>query len=409
MKKILFVIAITSVFAFGCTVLDDVQTVNDGTGPILLSTELQKRVAQDNEFALDMLRNTIKEADESNVFISPLSVSIALGMARNGADGSTRTEMETALRMSGLSADKINQYYSIMLDSLPTADSKTTLKIANSIWYRNGFQMKRPFLDINASFFKAEIRSLDFSGVGAVDTINNWCALKTNNLINEVINEIPEMAMMYLINAVYFKGQWTYQFEKKRTYQTNFTDELGHLTEVNMMNRIDTFAYYRDADGEYLDLPYGNGAFSMTVILPSTGKTTGDVLENLSTEHLNTALRNLKKQKVAVSIPRFKAECKYELSAPLKAMGMKKAFEETADFSKICDDVLFISSIIHKTYVEVTEEGTEAAAVTVVEFETTSMPDYPIFCANKPFLFLIREKGTGVILFAGKMGDVVKY
>jgi len=409
MKKNFFLIAVTSVLAFGCNFSDDVKTEKIGTGPILLSAELQKRVAQDNEFALDMLRNTIKGVDDDNVFISPLSISVALGMARNGADGSTRTEMETALRMSGLSSDEINEYYRIMLDSLPTADFNTTLKIANSIWYRNGFQVKQPFLDINATFFNSEIRSLDFSKSGAVDSINDWCALKTNNLIKNVITEIPELAMMYLINAVYFKGQWTYQFDKKRTFSTNFTDELGKMSEVNMMNRTDTFAYFRDTDAEYLDLPYGSGAFSMTVILPSIGKTTGDVLDNLNTDRLNTAIGQLKKQKVAVSIPRFKAECKYKLSRSLQDMGMKKAFEDIADFSKISDQVLYISSIIHKTYVEVTEEGTEAAAVTVIEFETTSLPEYPIFSANRPFLFLIREKGTGIILFAGKMGAVEKY
>lgn len=409
MKKIFFLIAVTSVLAFGCNLSDDVKTEKIGTGPILLSAELQKRVAQDNEFALDMLRNTIKGVDDGNVFISPLSISVALGMARNGADGSTRTEMETALRMSGLSAEEINEYYRIMLDSLPTADYNTTLKIANSIWYRNGFQVKQPFLDINATFFNSEIRSLDFSKSGAVDSINDWCALKTNNLIKNVITEIPELAMMYLINAVYFKGQWTYQFDKKRTFSTNFTDELGKMSEVNMMNRTDTFAYFRDTDAEYLDLPYGNGAFSMTVILPALGKTTGDVLDNLNTDRLNTAIGQLKKQKVAVFIPRFKAECKYELSKSLQDMGMKKAFEDIADFSRISDEVLYISSIIHKTYVEVTEEGTEAAAVTVIEFETTSLPEYPIFSANRPFVFLIREKGTGIILFAGKMGAVEKY
>lgn len=409
MKKFFLFIALTSVFTFGCTDIDDVKTEKVGTGPILLSAELQKRVAQDNEFALDLFRKTMKESNESNVFISPLSVSIALGMARNGADGITRTEMETALCMSGLTADKINEYYRIMLDSLPTADSNTTLKIANSVWYRNGFQIKKPFLDINAAFFNAEIRSLDFSKTGAVDSINDWCALKTNNLIKEVILEIPELAMMYLINAVYFKGQWTYPFDKKHTLTTNFTDELGKLTEVNMMNRIDTFAYYHDTDADYLDLPYGNGTFSMTVILPVVGKTTDEVLENLNAEQLNSAIDHLKKQKVAVSIPRFKTECKYELSTPLIKMGMKMAFEDSADFSKISDEALFISSIIHKTYVEVTEEGTEAAAVTVIEFETTSLPDYPIFSANRPFIFMIREKGTGVILFAGRMGAVEKY
>lgn len=409
MKKIFFFIAMVSVINLACTEIEEAEQGKESTGPIFLSAELQKRVAQDNEFALDLLKKTIENAEESNVFISPLSVSIALGMAWNGADGSTKTEMETALKMSGMSADNINEYYRIMLDSLPTADSSTILKIANSIWYKNGFQIKQPFLDINAAYFDAEIRSLDFSKAWAVDTINNWCTRKTNNLIKEVIKEIPPLARMYLINAVYFKGVWACPFDEEQTFKTNFTDEQGRLNEVNMMHMTDTFPYYSDSYAQYLDIPYGNGAFSMTVILPSGGKTTGNVLDYLTNERLNSALGSLQIQKVDVNFPRFKTECNYELSETLKAMGMKKAFEDTADFSKISDEDLFISSVIHKTYVEVTEEGTEAAAVTVIEFVTTSLPNYPTFFASKPFIFLIREKGTGVILFAGKMGAVEKY
>jgi len=410
MKKILYIMTLASALNLSCTQFDHTdKPVIEDLGPIVLRAELQQKVAQDNEFALDLLKKTIQNADESNVFISPLSVSIALGMAWNGAEGSTRTEMETALKMSGMSADDINEYYKIMLESLPAADLSTKLKIANSIWYRSGFKIKQPYLDMNSTYFDAEIRSLDFTKIWAVDTINNWCAQKTNNLIKDVIKEISPYTMMYVINAVYFKGQWTDPFDKKQTYKTNFTDEKSKLSEVNMMYKRDTFLYYKDTYAQYLDMPYGNKSFSMTVILPSNGKTTGEVLDYLTTEHLNAALGSFQMQMVDVHFPRFKTECNYELSTPLKSMGMISAFVDNANFSKISDEDLYISSVIHKTYVEVTEEGTEAAAVTAIEFTTTSLPDYPIFLTNKPFIFLIREKGTGVILFAGKMGVVAEY
>lgn len=414
MKKLLFIIGLGLSSLLGlssaCTEMDkDAQPVAGGNGPIQLSAALQKRVAQDNGFALDLFKKTLQESGESNVFISPLSVSIALGMAWNGAEGQTRTEMEAALQMSGMSVDEINEYYRTMQEALPEADLSTKLKIANSIWYRDGFPVKQSFLDINAAYFDAEIKSLDFSKSGAVDTINGWCARKTNNLIREVITQINQFTMMYLINAVYFKGQWAQRFEKKNTYKTNFTDEKGVVTQVNMMSQVDTFRYYSDADAQYLDMPYGNGSFSMTVILPAEGKTTGEILDGLTPERLNNLDENLRMQQVDVRFPRFKAECTYKLIDPLKAMGMLKAFDETAEFKKISDQELYISDVIHKTYVDVTEEGTEAAAVTAIVFSTTSMPSYPTFLANRPFIFLIREKGTGVILFAGKMGAVALY
>lgn len=374
--------------------------------PIALTDGQAKRVGQDNEFAFDLFRKVIDFSKETNVFISPLSVSIALGMTWNGADDETKSEMESALKMSGMSVEEINEYYRILQTTLPTIDPTTKLTLANSLWYRSGFQVKPDFLNVNVDYFDAYVRELDFSKAWAVDTINQWCAKKTNNLIPFVLDRIPEDAVMYLINAIYFKGIWRHQFEKKNTSQADFTNEAGEKVKVNMMFQKDTFAYAEDEKAQYLDMPYGNKAFSMTIILPKNGNTTADLLEYLTVNQWNSILQSLSMRKVEVYFPRFSSKNKFLLNDPLIDMGMKLAFTDNADFSNIADENLFISRVLHNTYIEVTEEGTEAAAVTVVEIGYTSVPMIPVFQVNKPFLFVIRENSTGVILFMGKMGNV---
>ncbi|MEA4976215.1 MAG: serpin family protein [Paludibacter sp.] len=377
--------------------------------PIPLKAGMEKRVQQDNAFAFDLFRQVlINNADEKNIFISPLSVSIALGMAWNGANGETKTEMETALKMSGMTEDEINEYYQIMLSALPEVDPSTKLNIANSIWYREGFPVKDEYLKVNSDYFNAEVRELDFAKPDALSIINGWCAEKTNNLIKNPLDKISADAMMYLINAIYFKGIWVKKFEKD-TYKANFFAEGGNTVQVDMMQQKDTFGYREDEMAQYLDLPYGNKAFSMTVILPSEGKTTDEVLETLDTEKWDNIINGFSTHEVQVYLPKFKTTGKYELKEPLIQMGMVKAFSDQADFSNISDIDLLISRIIHSTYCDVNQEGTEAAAVTVVEFELTSMPMNYIFNANRPFIFVIREKSTGVILFMGKMGQVELY
>ncbi len=407
MKKIIFLFTF-ALMLLGCDSNDPI-LIGEDAKPIELKVSQQQKVSEDNEFAFDLLRKSIQNSEESNVFVSPLSVSIALGMAWNGASGDTKTEMEEAMKMSGLSEADINDYYRIMQTTLPGIDPSTKLSIANSLWSRTGFPVKESFLDVNKDYFGAYVKEIDFSQTWALDTINNWCAKNTNNLIPTILTDISPDAVMYLINAVYFKGIWRSKFDKKETTESSFTNELKQTTMVNMMYQQDTFAYCYDDLAQYIDMPYGNKAFSMTVILPAENKTTDDVLSSLTAESFNETLNKMNEQKIMLYLPRFKVENKFDLIPMLEGMGMKKAFTDYADFSKISDIAIFISQVIHKTYITVDEEGTEAAAVTAIGFETTSLPTYPIVMVDKPFVFLIREKSTGVILFIGKMGDVKKY
>lgn len=413
MKKI-----ITSLFIFGIILLPACNNTDNPTpdvpGPAgiskQLSETLNERVPQDNEFAFDIFRRTVESTDKTNVFVSPLSVSTALGMTWNGARENTKTEMETALKMSGLTQDEINEYYQYMINTLPTIDPKTKLSIANSIWYRTGYPVKADFLEINSTYFNAEVRELDFSRPDAVDIINGWCSEKTNGLIKEPLDDVPGDAIMYLINAIYFKGLWAVPFNKGATMEEYFYAEDGNETIVDMMRQIETFDYAEDEYAQYVDLPYGDGSYSMTVMLPKKDKTVNDLLGYLSVDIWNKRVKELSATEIYLSVPRFKAECRYILNDILKAMGMKAAFG-AANLTGIANASLVISRVIHSTFVEVNEEGTEAAAVTIVEVKETSGPQeppIPSFTANRPFVYAIREHSTGAILFMGKMGKIEK-
>jgi len=378
--------------------------------PIRLKVGMEKRVAQDNEFAWDLFKQVLDNTKEANTFISPLSVSIALGMTWNGADGKTKSEMESTLKMSGMSEKEINEYYQIMQNSLVKIDPSTKLNIANSIWYKEGYPIYKSFLDVNKEYFNAEVSALDFSNPKSLDIINNWCSEKTNGLIKDPLDRIPADAIMYLINAIYFKGIWSSEFKENDTSEKDFVSSSGKTNKVDMMQQEQTFNYFEDDKAQYLDMPYGNKAFSMTVILPKQKNTIESYLKDFDMDEWNRIVENLSPREVKVYFPKFKVQSKLELQDVLSIMGMPLAFDTEADFSRMSEGDLLISRIIHSTYCDVNEKGTEAAAVTVVEVGVTSMPlENPVFNANRPFIFIIREKSTGVILFMGKMGEVEKY
>lgn len=378
--------------------------------PILLRTAFDEKLEQDNHFAFDFFRTTYQNVDEPNIFVSPLSVSMALNMTMNGAKENTLTEMLTALRVSGYSMDEINEYSKTLREALLAVDPTTRINIANSIWSDKNFSIEQSFIDVNRNNYDAEIEVLDFSTPEAMIRINNWCAEKTNNKIPEIIEDIPGDMIMYLINAVYFKGIWKSQFDKKSTYETAFYTEDGQEQQVQMMTQKHTFGYAKDENCSYLELPYGNDAFSMIVILPDEDKTVNDVVENLNSASWSNAMKGLYLSDVVLHMPRFKVEAEYKLQENiLPEMGMLDAFGRKADFSGInSEGRIFISEVKHKTYVEVNEEGTEAAAVTSVGFITTSgEPSRElVFRVNRPFLFVVKEQSTGVILFIGKIGKI---
>ncbi len=378
--------------------------------PIVLKSEYQEKTAQDNNFALDLLKATITAEAKPNVFISPLSVSMALSMALNGANGATAEEMIQALRLSGYTMAQINDYNKTLREALLKVDPSTELNIANSIWNKAGFPFVPAFMHTNQTFYDAEIREMNFSDPATLTAINGWCSDATKGKISKVLDAIPADAVSYLINAIYFKGIWKMKFEEKKTVNDRFTTESGSQQTVKMMRQAEQFGYASTGNGGYLRLPYGNEAFQMVVLLPHNGKTVTDMLTEINPETWNSL--QYRTCKVNLKLPRFKAECSYNMEQTiLPSMGMQKAFDPyQADFSGISPIPLFISRVIHKTFVEVNEKGTEAAAVTAVEISLTSAgpldPDEIDFFVNKPFLFLIRENSTGAILFAGKIGEI---
>lgn len=373
--------------------------------PIVLKSHYVEKVKQDNTFAFDLLKTTLKQKNEPNVFVSPLSVSMALSMTLNGAKAETFNEMRNALRISGYSLEEINDYNQAMREALLNIDPSTQINIANSIWSKQGFPFESLFIQTNQHAYAAEVNEKDFNDPNTLKLINQWCSDQTNQKIPEILDNISPDAIMYLINAVYFKGIWTSQFEKSQTKDLPFYAENGEKETVPTMRQEQRFNYATDAHAAYIELPYGNKAFSMIVMLPHEGKSTQDILENSNWNNLS-----FRPEFINLELPRFKAACKYELhEAILPEMGMLNAFTPEADFSGISSaSNIYISRVIHKTYIDVNEEGTEAAAVTAVEADLTASPNpRPTdFIVNKPFIFLIRENSTGVVLFAGKMGSV---
>ena len=369
-----------------------------------------EKVATDNAFTFDLLRAVRQHAKGANIFISPLSVSMALNMTLNGAAGATADEMRAALHEAGYSQEDINACTRELREALMKVDPKTTISIANSIWHRKGETLRAPFLEANRTYYGAEVRPLDFASPQAPKQINDWCAQQTNGKIPQIVNQIPADAFLYLINAVYFKGGWAKSFDKEDTQQAKFHKADGSTQDVHMMFRESDYGYGANEIFRYIELKYGNGAFGMVIMLPEAGKTTDDIVAALNSERWKK-MQPMNEEKVQLYLPRFRTECQYDLAeSVLPTMGMKAAFTPEADFSGISNKPLRISGVIHKTFVEVNENGTEAAAATSVEMVMMSMPieekEPILFRVDHPFVFAIRERSTGAILFIGEIGEV---
>lgn len=374
-------------------------------------TGVEKQLVQsDNKFGFKLFDKIVQAEGEKNLFISPLSVSMALGMTLNGADGETYSAMQQTLEFAGMSEADINLAYRSLIDLLAQLDPEVVFNIANSIWMREGMQFEQDFLDRNQTYFDATIRALDFSNPGSVDIINGWVSDNTNGKIETIIDEIDPAVVMFLINAIYFNGTWTFEFDEELTRDDQFTLSDGSQTNCKMMMQTSRFRYFENEDLQIIDLPYGGRQFSMTILLPRGDRDIDAVITGLDDRMWETLMQNLAPDSVIVQLPKFKVEYEIGLNDVLSALGMGVAFTPAADFTRMFEPGgLWIDYVKHKTFVEVDEEGTEAAAVTVVAIIESSggPPPKPLMRIDRPFLFVIREHHSGTILFMGKIVEPV--
>ena len=380
----------------------------DETPAINLSAVEKKVVNANTNFGISLFQKIVAEDTEKNVFISPLSVSIALGMALNGAEGETYADIQETLALDGLSEDDINQTYLNLQIQLPKLDPKVQFEIANSIWYNQLLTFEQSFMDVNQQYFDAEVAGLDILDPASAVRINNWVAEKTYDKITEIVDvPLDPGIILYLINAIYFKGTWTYQFDPKDTHNDEFQAADGTTQACKMMTQSNNFQYYGNDQFQAVDLPYSHEKFTMTVILPRYNMTLGAVINNLNTESWQNLISGLVEIEGTIELPKFKLEYEIKLNDVLSAMGMEIAFTGAADFSRISKNMaLCISAVRHKTFVEVDEKGTEAAAVTIIEFKEAGPSNTFHMRIDRPFLFVIREKANGTLLFMGKMVSV---
>ncbi|MBA3346200.1 MAG: serpin family protein [Gemmatimonadales bacterium] len=394
-------------------------TDNDQGGVPPLLTELPRTLSSAelrivegaNLFAFDLMREATRALpSDSNAFLSPLSASLALGMTLNGANGETFEQMRTALRLDGMTESEINEGYRDLIALLGGLDSRTETRIANSMWGHEGLSLEPSFAEAGRSFFDAEIRTLNFGDPAAVETINDWVSGKTNGRIPQLLEQIAEGEILFLINAIYFKGKWRVAFDSRDTGDGPFHGADGRDRTAPLMRQEETLHYDETPEYQAVDLLYGNGAFAMTVLLPAPGRTPAEVLAGLDPAAWSALTARFHEAEVHLTLPRFRLEYARSLGQDLSALGMAIAFDEgRADFYRIADvrpDRLYITRVDQKTFVEVNEEGTEAAAATAVGIGVTSAPEVVEMKVDRPFLFAIRERLSGTLMFLGVMNAV---
>jgi serine protease inhibitor len=365
-----------------------------------------------NTFAFDILRETVRQQPAANTFLSPLSASLALGMTMNGARGATLDGMRSTLGFEGMELTAIQQSYRDLIDLLLDLDDNVDMRLANSIWARQGFPFHDAFLQTNQQYFDAHTATLDFSAANASATINQWVDEHTGGKIKEIVpNPIPADIVMYLINAVYFKGDWRERFDRADTRDAPFTLAGGSKKTVRMMKRVGTVRYHEDAPAgvQIIELPYSRGAFAMTIVLPAANSDVNALVATLDAQRWNDWTDRLIEKKVDLSMPRFRIEYETTMNDPLVTLGMGAAFRRApgTDFTGMSPRGLdlYISEVKQKTFVDVNEDGTEAAAATSVGIGVVCACGPQTVVIDRPFVVALRERFSGTILFLGTIGS----
>ncbi len=363
-----------------------------------------KMADNNNDFACKLFR-TINEQKKGSTIVSPISVSYVLGMLNEGADGETRQQITDVLGLGG-SVQEINKYFKKMMGDAQSVDPSVKLKNANCIYFKLGMTINPKFKADMQNYYNAHVEAINFNSSSILNKINNWCKTHTHGMIPELLKkgELHPNRRMYLLNAVYFKASWTDQFDPESTRDIDFITLDGKTVKRPMMHRRDIIAYGKNDLCKMLCLPYGNKAYSMVVLLPNEGKTTDDVIRNLSAQKLKEWQSQMRTEEVNILMPRFTTESETHLEDILSSMGMPRAFNDAAEFPNMLKgyhDELHVSMMKQKAKIEVNEEGTKAAATTVAEMAEIGVVFYKYFYATRPFVYYIMEKNTGTIYFMG--------
>ena len=388
----------------GCTNSANNPSPGSTAGALRVSTPF---ATQTTDFAFDFLKRlNDEEKKDKNAFVSPLSLHIALGMLLNGANGPTAQEIQKTLKLDTQTLAEANQTYANLMENLPGVDPKVKLTLANSVWYRNGFEVETSFQDVLRKSFRAEVTPLDFGSPAAKDKINQWASDKTNGKIKNVIQEVKPEHVMFLLNALYFKGDWKTEFKSDQTIDHPFKLVAGGTRNVKMMRmNVPLRRVFRPTYTAF-ELPYANGNFAMTVLLPSESSSADALINSLTTSEWATIQKDMTEGAIDIGLPRFTFEYEISLNGILSKMGMPTVFTDAANLTGINrNGGLKVDFVKQNTFVAVDEKGTEAAAVTSIGVVLTSLPQ-PYLC-DRPFVFLIHEKTSGTVLFMGKIVDPV--
>jgi len=410
-KRILLLLILLSLFILiaGCGDKDTQDNNSQNFSKVDFGKDDYKKiVSSSNQLGIELLP-IIDADDNGNTFISPMSLFMALSMVYNGADGVTKTEIAKVLKAEGIDVDEMNQANASLMSILHSDSEEIQLTIGNSIWLNENYQFQDQFAQDNQDYFNAEIQEIDILDPTSADTINDWVSNSTNNKIEEIVeNPLNTNLVTILINAIYFKGNWQFEFDEKDTELGAFHLEDGTKKDIQLMTLNENLAYLENENFQAVTLPYGDGEMSMNVFLPKENYTLEEFKTILTSDNLMKWNSEFNRQLVNLKLPKFQIEFKVILKETLEKLGMPSAFDsENANFTNMIQEgsQIYISEVKQKTFIDVNEEGTEAAAVTTIEAEVASAPQQLYMEVNRPFFITITDEKSDAILFMGSISN----
>lgn len=410
LTEILCSMTVASLCLLSCEKAEPTKKAEPGI-PYTLTKAQIEMVRGVNVFAFNLLEKVSEEEKFTgkDFMVSPHSISFVLGALNNGATGQTSQEILSALGYEGCSTSDINEYNRYILQGCPGVDKLVKVQMANAVFVEEGYELKEGFSSTLTNYYDAYVKSLRFDN-NALKEINGWCNEKTGGLIPEIIESIPDDACLYALNSIYFKGDWANKFEKSDTRKSEFKNFDGTASQAWMMQMEDLFDYSSNDLYSTVRLPYGNGSYSMYILLPHEGETISDLIKALDFTSWENEKNSMRSRRVDLKIPSFETETDIDLIEVMKSLGMERAFNAgTAEFGEMFRQTqgnIYLGLLKQKSRIIVNEEGTEATAVTIGgAFDTAAPPaiesEIIRFHADRPFVYLIQEKSSNAIFFIG--------